>query len=255
VSQHTPDSWIESHSHWSGRDPSDSGYCSECGGDIDDGRCACNPCEIGTCDHFVHCDNCGREMPRSSPTGNCFICDFEWMAARQLAFPSDKELKEPTIVLCPCGGMHSVGEIHPNGKVLVEQRPFFKRCDTTLHELIYYFPSFDGRLSSGVHAELNGEGGNKDAASSLFTGESISPAQIFANVNPTRKPSRPSMSLAEAKDDGASEGPEDRDGNKPLMRNRTANTASDASLQDSPQEIVGISAVLEHFYRRFGIND
>src|ERR1017187_2220379 len=78
---HQPDA-PESVRHWSGHDPSDSGACSECGGVIDDGRCTCNPCEIGTCEHFIHCDDCGRGMLESSATGFCFVCDSEWMAAR-----------------------------------------------------------------------------------------------------------------------------------------------------------------------------
>jgi len=40
MSEHVPDA-PESVRHWSGRDPSDSGYCPECGEHLDSGRCEC----------------------------------------------------------------------------------------------------------------------------------------------------------------------------------------------------------------------
>lgn len=183
----TPDSWIERNED----DPNDRYYRG--GGERED---------------VISCDTCEREMPVSSPTGNCFICDFEWMAQRQLTFPGN------------------------------------------------------GRLSGGVRAELIGEVRNTDAASSLFTGETISHAQEFEHIDIT-DPRPASMSSAVAKQVKVSEGPE-TGGNKPLMRNRTgqidasrdSQIADDASLQEtSTREINGIVDVIKYFNRRFGINE
>ena len=70
----------------------DSGHCSECMGEIDAGLCICDPCELRICEHKAHCDGCGRGMLEYSPTGFCFVCDFEWMAQRQLTFPGNGRL-------------------------------------------------------------------------------------------------------------------------------------------------------------------
>lgn len=67
----TPDSWIDRNED----DPGDRYYRG--GGERED---------------VISCDTCEREMPVSSPTGNCFICDFEWMAQRQLTFPGNGRL-------------------------------------------------------------------------------------------------------------------------------------------------------------------
>ena len=80
MSQHTPDSWIERNED----DPHDPYFR---GGDESG-----NPCDNGTCDHFTHCDGCLRGMPAHSVTGFCFVCDSEWMAARQLPFRCDEFL-------------------------------------------------------------------------------------------------------------------------------------------------------------------
>jgi hypothetical protein len=52
----------------------DSGYCEHCGGQIDNGRCTCDPCDLGTCEHPVHCDECGIGMAFPGKFGLCEQC-------------------------------------------------------------------------------------------------------------------------------------------------------------------------------------
>jgi hypothetical protein len=57
MSYNQPDA-PESVRHWSGCDPSDSGYCPRCGEHIDD-RCDCTEEEREEAAEETHYDDCG----------------------------------------------------------------------------------------------------------------------------------------------------------------------------------------------------
>lgn len=59
----------------------DSGHCRVCGEHLDTGRCDCNPCEMGRCDHVSHCDICGVGI--GYVADYCVGCEIE-TAPRQL---------------------------------------------------------------------------------------------------------------------------------------------------------------------------
>jgi hypothetical protein len=84
----------ESVKHHSGRDPSDSGYCSICDKHRDE-YCECSPCLTGDCDHVQHCNACDAPMDYKSPSGYCAGCDVRWLAGHQLLSGTALDAKQP----------------------------------------------------------------------------------------------------------------------------------------------------------------
>lgn len=66
------------------------GECPSCEGNVD--YCGCTACERGACDHYGHCDNCGRGYfsQAEAEDGLCMSCQIQWMAKHQLPAPSTR---------------------------------------------------------------------------------------------------------------------------------------------------------------------